>query len=36
MVAHVDSVTNPATDARIADGRLYHNAIDDRLGVESS
>ena len=33
MVAHVDTVTDPMRKAHIDGGRLYHNAMDNRLGV---
>jgi hypothetical protein len=33
MVAHVDTVLDPRRVAEIVGGRLYHNAIDNRLGV---
>lgn len=33
MVAHVDTVCTPYWAAEIAGGRLFHNALDDRLGV---
>lgn len=33
MVAHVDSVREPAAEAIMRDGKVYHNAIDNRLGV---
>jgi len=33
MVAHVDTVRLPSRSTGVVGGRLYHNAIDDRLGV---